>query len=154
MKRSDKDIDQILKRYMPPLSLEERKKAQAARKKALGELRERLDEVKARLDAGSEKRPRKNDWPGEVEPVVLAAAFLCHANPEFEAIAEKANQLAASPLTRSTIRFAVFRLVSRGFLVEVNRSYQLTPEGKSALSQTKASAGKWLDALSKSGPIR
>src|SRR5215471_4614672 len=147
MKRSEKDIDQILKRYMPPPSPEERKAALAAHKRVLGELRAELDELKSELDARRRNHPRIDEWPGELEPVVLAAAFLCRNTPEFDAIVGRVNQLSASPTTKSGIRFALFRLVRRGFLVEVKRKFQLTPKGEHALSRAKESARKWLDAL-------
>ena len=51
MKQNEKDIDAMLKRYMPPLSREEREAAEVVRKRVWAELRAELDELKQEIAA-------------------------------------------------------------------------------------------------------
>ena len=155
---TDQEIDEILRAH---LGEEKRAKMSERVRRTYAELRVAMDEHKAELEAkrATVKNLRDElevkrqaladeaDWPAEAEPLVLAAVALLEGNAGIENTIEAVNKMAAAPVRPFTVRFALHRLVSRGYVSEDKRSFTITPEGRRALEQAKETSKRWIDAL-------
>jgi hypothetical protein len=143
MKENDIDIDTLLK-GLPTAAIQQKlAAAQRTRERLAKELEEFSQELEARRKTGTTGR----EWPGELEPLVLAAASLLHGQGDIDRIAACVNDFAAQSLNISSVRFALHRLIRRGLIREADRQFTVTPEGERALAKAKETAKRWIQAL-------
>ena len=148
MSDNKKDIERLLKENLPRTEPRDKPARRSpARQRAWEEIRKELEEATLELEALTGSQESLPVWPGLLEPLVLAAAFLLHGKGEVESIAENVCQLAPDPPNRGAIRFAVERLVRRGLLSETDRCFSITAEGERELAKARANAKRWIDAL-------
>jgi hypothetical protein len=131
-----KDLRRRLQEFIP--------KSEAQRR-ITEQLRSDLAELKAELAAKRENEGPP-PWPGALEPLVLAAAFLV-PNGDIDSIAGKVIELSSKPYQLPAIRSTVLRLVQRELLAEGDRSFTVTPQGERELFQARDDAKRWIDAL-------
>jgi hypothetical protein len=141
-----KDLRRLFQEQLPRATPEEAKKKSAAQRRLMDQLRTELEELEWELEAqGRTLAPVP--WPGAIEPLVLAAAFLLRGEGDVDSIAEKITELTSEPYRVGQIRFIVHRLVRRRLLSEHERSFTITPQGEHELAQARADAKRWIDAL-------
>jgi hypothetical protein len=112
----------------------------------LEQVRNERRELEAELEALKAQLPKSLPWPGALEPLVLAAAFLTRGG-DIDSIAEKLAQLSSKPYALPAVRSTVQLLVRRGLLSENDRSFTVTPHGERELAQARDDAKRWVDAL-------
>jgi hypothetical protein len=141
-----KDLRQLFQEYLPGASLEEVEKRTAAHRRTLEQLRNELQELETEIEARA-ANPEPAPWPGAIEPLVLAAAFVLRSEGDVDGIAEKVLELSSRPHRLGNIRFTVHRLVRRGLLSEHDRCFTITPQGERELARARDDAKHWIDAL-------
>jgi hypothetical protein len=141
-----KDLQRLFQEHLPRASREELEERAAAHRRTLEQLRTEVQELHAEIEA-RRANPEPPPWPGIVEPLVLAAAFVLRGDGEVDSIAEKVLGLSGKPYPLATIRFTVHRLVRRGLLSEHERCFTITPQGERELAQARDNAERWIDAL-------
>ena len=149
-----KDKDEELQRVLQEL-LPRRKDLQReleARRRMREQLRSDLAEAKAELLARRENQGPP-PWPGALEPLVLAAAFLTPGG-DVDGIAEKVMDLSSKPYPVSAIRSTVHRLIQRELISESDRSFTVTAAGERELRQARDDAKRWIAALGQLEKIR
>jgi hypothetical protein len=145
MKDKDINIDDLLKQHLPKPSFEARLAAQARTQERL---RAELDELGAEIYGKREMAGLTGkEWPGQLEPLVLAAAFVLHGEGDVERIARLADGFAGEPVQTAAVRFTLHRLIRRALIAERDRLFTVTPEGERALSQARDAARRWIEAL-------
>ena len=152
MEQNKKDIRQLLKEHLPRPTHEELEERAAAHQRTYDQLRAELQELQAELETRTLTAAQLS-WPGAVEPLVLAAAFVLRGEADADNIADKIRELSSGPLSIAGIRFAIQRLVRRGLLSENDRCFTVTPTGERELAQARDDAKRWMAALDNwSGP--
>jgi hypothetical protein len=141
-----KDLRQLFQKHFPSASREELEKRAAAHLRTLDQLRNEARELQAELEA-RRGNPEPPPWPGAIEPLVLAAAFLLGGEGHVDSIAEKVLELSSKRHQVWNVRSTVHRLVRRGLLSEHDRCFTITPQGESELTQARDDAKRWIDAL-------
>jgi len=141
-----KDLRRLFQEYLPGASREEVEKRAAAHRRTLEQLRTEIQELQTEIEART-ANPEPPPWPGAVEPLVLAAAFVLRGDGDVDSIAEKVLELSSKPSRYGSIRFTVHRLVRRGLLSEHDRCFTITPQGERELVQARDDAKRWIDAL-------
>ena len=141
MSEEKKDLLSVMKEAFQQ---ESREYLENRARQRFAELRSELEELEAEIKANHTVRPA---WPGAIEPLILAAAFLLHGEGDVDAIADKAVELSSDPLRIEQVRFAVHRLARRGLLSENERCFTITPEGERQLSNARSNAKRWIEAL-------
>jgi DNA-binding PadR family transcriptional regulator len=157
-KQEDNNIDQILERYLPRTSEEE---VQSARDRFLVFLRERR-ELQEALDNFRTREPvndRKFVSLGNVDQLVLTAAYLLRGEGTSLAIAEKVNDLTPGKVIDTGAVFIALDRLERGKLLSTrpkdappkglkpNLLFTVTADGERMLRQVRARAKILLDAL-------
>jgi hypothetical protein len=146
-----KDLRRLFQELLPGASREELQKRSEAHRLRVEHVRNHIRELQGELAArsGNQGTP---PWPGALELLVLAAAFLSRGG-DIDSIAEKVTVLSSRPYRLGAIRFTAHRLVGRELLSENDRSFTLTPQGERELAQARDDAKRWIDALGDSpGP--
>ena len=143
MKPDDMNIDDIIKRYLPSASQED---TEAAQWRIYDQLRAEVNELNDELEAGGDPAT-ETGWPGEMEPLALAATFLLRGEGDVGLIAGLINELAVEKVKVGAVRSVLFRLVRRGLISEGEHKFAVTPEGENALAQAKVTAKRWIKAL-------
>ena len=141
-----RDLQRLLQEQLPRASREEVERKVAAHRRTSEQLRAELQELTFELEARTANL-LSAPWPGALEPLVLAAAFLLHGDGDVDDIAEIVAELSSKPHRLGAIRFTVHRLIRRGLLSEHERSFAITREGEQELAQTRADAKRWIDAI-------
>jgi hypothetical protein len=144
MKRKDINIDDALKQHLAVASLKE---TLAAQERVRAELQREMKELREELRAKGLTVDDRSNWPGELEPIVLAATFVLGGKGDLAKIVVAANKFAAEKISVHTVRSTLFRLVRRQLVAESNRQFTVTDEGKKALALAKASAKRWIEAM-------
>jgi hypothetical protein len=145
MKKKEIDVDDLLKRHLPKPSIKARL---AAEVRTTAQLKKELDELTTRIHGKREMTGVTGEnWPGKLEPLVLAAAFLLRGEGDAERVARLADEFAGQQVQTVAVRFTLHRLVWRGLLTEKNRQFTVTPEGERALTQVREAAKRWIQAL-------
>jgi hypothetical protein len=141
-----KDLRRLFQEHFPGASREEVEERAAAQRRTLEQLRNEVRELQTELEART-ANPEPPPWPGAVEPLVLAAAFVLRGDGDVDSIAEKVLELSSRPHRLGNIRFTVHRLVRRGLLSEHDRCFTITPQGERELAQARDDAKRWINAL-------
>jgi hypothetical protein len=143
-----KDLRRLFEDQFPRASLKElekMRKTTEANRRRVEQLRNDLQELQDELAARNEIQGPP-PWPGALEPLVLAAAFLTRGG-DLNSIVEKVMELSSRPYELPSIRSTTYRLVRRELLSESDRSFTITPQGERELAQAQGDAKRWIEAL-------
>jgi hypothetical protein len=162
MKGKNKNIDEILERYLPRASDEE---VRSARDRFLVFLQERrqlqeaLDNFAAKLGVDGETNlPLRS-----VEQLVLTAAYLLREEATSVRIAEKVNELTPGKVIDAGAVFVALDSLERGGLLAARPAstpkkgfkptllFTLTADGEGRLSEIRAGAKRLVEALEDAG---
>jgi hypothetical protein len=144
MKGND-NIDDIIRRYLPSASQED---ADAAQWRIYDQLKAEMNELDIELAAGREPAT-ETGWPGEMEPLALAATYLLQGEGDAGLIAGLINELAVEKVKIGAVRSILLRLVRRGLLSYDELRFAVTPAGERALERARTTAMRWIDAVGK-----